>query len=108
MKAIDWRPRAETDAADAALWFARQGGAALGARFLAELEATLERIALFPASGSSRYADLAAQLPGTLRFIPVSSFERHLVYYIDQPARVHVIRVWCVDRGLDGLMQDIS
>lgn len=108
MKAIDWKPRAETDAADGALWFARQGGVALGTRFLAELQATLQRIALFPASGSSRHAELAAQLPGTLRFMLISSFERYLVYYIDQPARVQVIRVWCVDRGLDGLMQDIS
>jgi len=71
------------------------------------LEATLQRIALFPASGSSRHADLAAQLP-QLRFMPVSSFDRYLVYYVDLPKCVHIIRVWCVDRGLDRLMQEIS
>ncbi|WP_369038780.1 hypothetical protein [Stenotrophomonas maltophilia] len=49
MKAIEWRPRAEADAADAALWFARQGGLVLGRRFLAELEVTLQRIACFQA-----------------------------------------------------------
>jgi len=108
VKAIEWRPRAEADAADAALWFARQGGTALGVRFLAELEVTLQRIALFPASGSTRHADLVAQLPGPLRFMPVSSFDRYLIYYVDLPACVHVMRVWCVDRGLDHLMQDIS
>ncbi|MCU1051663.1 type II toxin-antitoxin system RelE/ParE family toxin [Stenotrophomonas geniculata] len=108
MKAIEWRPRAEADAADAALWFARQGGLALGQRFLEELEATLQRIALFPASGSTRHADLAAQLPAPLRFMRVPAFERYLVYYLDLPDRVDVMRVWCVDRGLDALMQDIS
>ncbi|ACF52725.1 type II toxin-antitoxin system RelE/ParE family toxin [Stenotrophomonas maltophilia] len=108
MKAIEWRPRAETDAADAALWYARQGGLALGQRFLAELEATLQRIAMFPASGSVRHADLAAQLPALLRFMQVPGFERYLVYYLDLPDRVDVMRVWCVDRGLDALMQDIS
>ncbi|HCT28962.1 MAG TPA: plasmid stabilization protein [Stenotrophomonas sp.] len=108
MKAIEWRPRAEADAADAALWFARQGGLALGQRFLEELGATLQRIALFPASGSTRHADLAAQLPAPLRFMLVPAFERYLVYYLDLPDRVDVMRVWWVDRGLDALMQDIS
>ncbi|MGE6334332.1 type II toxin-antitoxin system RelE/ParE family toxin [Stenotrophomonas sp. NPDC077659] len=108
MKAIEWRPRAEEDAADAALWFARQGGLALGQRFLAELETTLQRIAMFPASGSARHAELAAQLPGPLRFMRVPAFERYLIYYLDLPDRVDVMRVWCVDRGLDALMQDIS
>ncbi|MCR1819036.1 type II toxin-antitoxin system RelE/ParE family toxin [Stenotrophomonas sp. GD04032] len=71
MKAIEWRPRAEADAADAALWFARQGGLVLGRRFLAELETTLQRIAVFPGSGSTRHADVAAQLPVPLRFMLV-------------------------------------
>lgn len=108
MKAIEWRPRAEADAADAALWSARQGGLALGRRFLAELEATLQRIAVFPSSGSIRHADLAAQLSVPLRFMLVPGFERYLVYYLDLPDRVDIMRVWCVDRGLDALMQDIS
>lgn len=73
MKAIEWRPRAEADAADAALWFARQGGLALGRRFLEELETTLQRIVLFPASGSTRHADLAAPLPAPLRFMRVAA-----------------------------------
>ncbi|CAM4341429.1 type II toxin-antitoxin system RelE/ParE family toxin [Stenotrophomonas pavanii] len=110
MKAIEWRPKAEADAADAALWFARQGGLVLGRRFLAELEATLQRIAVFPGSGSTRHADLAAQLPVPLplRFMLVPGFERYLVYYLDRPDRVDIMRVWCVDRGLDALTQDIS
>lgn len=108
MKAIEWRPRAEADAAASALWFARQGGLALGQRFLEELESTLQRIALFPASGSTRHADLAAPLPTPLRFMRVAAFERYLVYYLDLPDRVDIMRVWCVDRGLDAPMQDIS
>ncbi|WP_242892107.1 type II toxin-antitoxin system RelE/ParE family toxin [Stenotrophomonas maltophilia] len=80
----------------------------LGRRFLAELEATLQRIAVFPGSGSTRHADLAAQLPVPLRFMLVPGFERYLVYYLDLPDRVDIMRVWCVDRGLDALMQDIS
>ncbi|MDA5339567.1 type II toxin-antitoxin system RelE/ParE family toxin [Stenotrophomonas maltophilia] len=112
MKAIEWRTKAEADAADAALWFARQGGLVLGRRFLAELEATLQRIAVFPGSGSTRHADLAAQLPVPLplplRFMLVPGFERYLVYYLDRSDRVDIMRVWCVDRGLDALTQDIS
>lgn len=38
----------------------------------------------------------------------VPGFERYLVYYLDLPDRVDIMRVWCVDRGLVALMQDIS
>ena len=39
-----------------------------------------------------------------LRFLPLKRFERHLVYYIDLPDHVEVIRVWHAARGLGALI----
>jgi toxin ParE1/3/4 len=60
-----------------------------------------------PGSGSTRHADLAAQLPVPLRFMLVPGFERYLVYYLDLPDRVdHACGALIV--VLRALMQDIS
>lgn len=106
MKPIEWRPQARRDAAGAAHWYAQQGGLPLGEAFLADMDATLESIARHPAIGSTRHAEHASGLPSRLRFLPLKRFEHHLVYYIDLPERVEVIRVWHAARGLDALMED--
>lgn len=108
MKKIEWRPQAEVDAADAAYWYARQGGLALGQRFLSEVDDTLARIAAFPGAGSSRHAHLAEMLAGPLRYMVVSAFDRYVIYYLDLPTHVDVVRVWCVERGLDALLDHAS
>ena len=51
-----------------------------------------------------RHARLIPDLPVALRFLPVAGFERHLVFYLDLPARVDVVRIWNCDRGLHALM----
>lgn len=104
MKAVEWRVLAQRDAAESAWWYARQGGLPLGERFLAQVDATLDVIARHPAAGSLRHAGVLPHLPGPLRFLPVTEFERHLVYYIELSTRVDVIRIWNSDRGLQALM----
>ena len=108
MKPVEWRPLARRDAADAAYWYARQGGLPLGEAFLSEVDATLDTIARHPAVGSARHAEHAADLPSPLRFLPLKRFEHHLVYYIDLPDHIEVVRVWHAARGLQALMEDVE
>lgn len=104
VKPVEWSHQALRDAADSADWYVGQGGLDLGERFLTQVHSTLTRLGQFPAIGSTRHADCISDLPAPLRFFPVAQFERHLVYYLDQPTHVEVIRVWNTARGLDALM----
>lgn len=107
MKPIEWRPRAERDVAEAALWFARQGGLALGERFIATVDAALARIAAFPEAGSARHAWVTEELPVPLRLTVLPVFDRYLIYYLDLPDCVDILRVWDASRGLDALMDQM-
>jgi toxin ParE1/3/4 len=104
MKPIEWRPRAEEDVADAAYWYAREGGLPLGKRFIAAVEGVLTQVAGFPAAGSLGHATVIDDLAGPLRFVVVPKFERYLVYYLDLPSGIHVVRVWHSSRGLEDLV----
>ncbi|MFT4180025.1 MAG: type II toxin-antitoxin system RelE/ParE family toxin [Thermomonas sp.] len=104
MKPVEWRPQARRDAAAAAYWYAQQGGLPLGEAFLTEVDTTLDRIAQHPAIGSTRHAEQAPDLPSLLRFLPLRRFEHHLVYYIDLPEHIEVLRIWHAARGLAALM----
>ncbi len=106
MKPIEWRPAARRDVAEGARWHARKGGLALGERFLAQVHVTLELIGRYPASGSPRHERVMPDLPEPLRFFPVRGFETYLVYYIELPDQVEVLRIWNAARGLDALMAD--
>lgn len=76
----------------------------MGEAFLAEVDAALDSIARHPAIGSLRHAEHALDLPSPLRFVPLKRFDHHLIYYIDLPQHVEVIRVWHASRGLGALM----
>ena len=106
MKPVEWRPQARRDTAETAYWYARQGGLSLGEAFLAEVDATLDTIARHPAIGSLRHAEHAAELPSPLRFLPLKRFEHYMVYYLDLPDRIEVIRVWHAARGLGALLNE--
>ena len=106
VKPVEWRTQARRDAAESAYWYARQGGLSLGEAFLAEVDAALRTIAEHPAIGSLRHAGHATDLPSPLRFLPLKRFEHHLVYYIDLPGHLEVIRVWHAARGLGALMRE--
>lgn len=106
MKPVDWRPRARADAAEAAWWHAREAGLDVGVRFLDAIDRALARLSLFPASGSMRHAHVAPDLAAPLRFAMPDGFERDLIYYLDLPDRVLVLRIWNTARGLDALVAD--
>ncbi len=104
MRPIHWRDSARRDLDDAADWYARQGGFLLESRFIAAVESTSLLIRRHPAAGSTRHADAVTALPAPLRYFRVRDFEHYLIYYIDLPTHVEVIRVWSTARGLDALM----
>ncbi len=100
------RPTAQHDADQAAAYYAAQGGLPLELDFIDALETTLDHIARHPASGSLRHAALMPELPVPLRFHPLKRFDRFLVYYLDLPTHVEIIRIWDAARGLEALQQD--
>lgn len=106
MKPVEWRPQARRDATEAAWWYAREGGLPLGEAFLDAVDATLDCIAGQPATGSLRHAHCAPGLPSPLRFLPLRRFDRYLVYYLDLPEHVEVVRIWHASRGLQALMAE--
>lgn len=63
-------------------------------------------IAAHPASGSTRHAALLPDLHTPLRFLRLERFERYLIYYLDLPTHVEVVRIWNTARGLDALVAD--
>lgn len=106
MKPIHWRTAARRDLDDAAAWYAQQGGLPLEIRFIAAVEAAAGLVCEHPAAGSTRHAEYITDLPVALRFLVVSGFERTLIYYLDLPTHVEVLRVWNSARGLEALMAD--
>lgn len=100
MKPVRVRPAADRDV-DAAVAFLLDEQAPAAAReLLHELEAGFGRIASHPGIGSRRYARL---LPG-LRFWRM---RRHpyLIFYVEQPRFVDVLRVLHVARDIPAALQ---
>jgi len=103
VKPVEWRTQAWQDASDASLWYAREGGLAPGEWFLAQLEATLLKLGQFLDIGSTHHDGIVPGLSAALKFFPITQFERLLIYYLDLPGRVEVIRVWHSEHGLKAL-----
>ena len=104
MKPLHLREQARSDADEAAAWYALQGGLRLELAFADALQAAYDLIQRHPAIGTTRHAEHALDLPVPLRFLPLKRFEHHLVYYLDLPGHVEIIRIWHTARGLDVLM----
>ena len=83
-----------------------QGGLALELAFVDALQAAYDLIQRHPGIGSVGHAEHASNLPSPLRFLPLKRFEHHLVYYIELPTHIEVVRVWHASRGLEALMED--
>lgn len=103
---LHWRQSALDDIETLATYYTGEGGAALGLKFVAALEAATALIAEFPDSGSRRHAYLFPDLPMPLRFHPLQRFDRVLVYYLALPRHVEIVRVWNAARGLEALLED--
>lgn len=105
MKRLHWRPLARQDADDAASWYANQGGLALELAFIDELQAATELIARHPGSGSTRHAVLFPDLSTPLRFSPLKRFERYLIYYLEFPDHLEIVRIWDAARDLPARLE---
>lgn len=106
MKSVKWRAQARGDASEAADWYGTNGNKAIELAFVAAVEAAQALIAAHPAVGSIRHADVISNLPAPLRFVCLERFERYLIYYLDLPTHVEVLRIWNTARGLDALATD--
>ncbi len=104
MKPVKWRAQARTDASEAADWYGANGGRTIELAFVAAVEAAQALITAHPAVGSIRHAEVMTSLPAPLRFVRLERFQRYLIYYLDLPTHVEVLRVWNTARGLDALM----
>lgn len=107
MKRVRWRRLAQDDASEAADWYGIHADQAVELAFIAAVEAAEALIAAYPALGSARHAALLPDLPVPLRFVSLKRFERYLLYYLDLPDHVEVLRLWNTARGLDALMSDL-
>jgi toxin ParE1/3/4 len=105
-KPIRQRPQAAADIAAIADYLSASAGPAVALRFIDAVETAYALLSAHPASGSPRHAHVVPELPLPLRFHPVRHFERILVYYLDQPDAVEVIRIWDASRGLEALLEE--
>ncbi|HEU0276426.1 MAG TPA: type II toxin-antitoxin system RelE/ParE family toxin [Rhodanobacteraceae bacterium] len=96
-KAVLRRRQAQRDVEQAADHYFGEGGVALELRFLTALEAAIQHVAAYPASGSLRYGG-ALDLT-QLRFWPVKHFA-YLVFYTEREAAVDVWRVLHAHRDI--------
>ncbi len=96
-KPIIRRALARVDILNAADYYFHEGGQALELRFIDAIEAALLHIAAFPASGSSRHAELGQGQD--LRFWQTRHFP-YLIFYIEHEKTVDVWRVLHGERDL--------
>ena len=101
-KPVRQRPQAAADIAEIAD-FLRIESLPAARKFIDAVAAAYGLLGDHPVSGSTRNASLFSELPASLRFHPVKGFDRVLVYYLNLPQRVEVIRVWDAARGLEAL-----
>lgn len=104
-KPIVYRPRADGDIDEIFAWLKRQSPKA-ARQFLDAVEAAFALLGEQPGIGSTRHASLMPELPQPLRFHPLKDFPRILLYYIERPDAVEVLRIWDAARGLDALLND--
>jgi toxin ParE1/3/4 len=107
-KLVIQRPRAEADIDEIFAWL-RRDSAKAAVKFLDAVQSAYGLPGEHPASGSARHAAYFPELPHPLRFFPRHDFARiliycMLIYCMDRPDAVEVIRVWDAARGLDALL----
>ena len=105
-KPVRQRPQAAADIVAIADHLSASVGHAVALRFIDAVEAAYALLSAHPASGSPRHAHVLPELPVPLRFHPIKHFDRILIYYLDQPDAIEVIRVWDASRGLDTLLEE--
>ena len=104
-KPVVLRPRADADI-DEIFAYLRRRSPQVARKFLGAVESAFVLLSEQPAIGSKRHAEYLPDLPHPLRFCPLKEFERVLIYYMERPDCVDVIRIWDVARGLEALVTD--
>jgi len=103
MKPVSVRPRADTEI-DALADFIAKDNPGAAFRFLDAVQETFDMIGEQPGIGSRRYAHLP-MLEG-LRMWPVTNFEKHLVFHIERPGYIDVLRVLHGSRNLPAALME--
>nr|NYT98837.1 type II toxin-antitoxin system RelE/ParE family toxin [Stenotrophomonas sp. SbOxS2] len=106
MKPLHWSPAAVRDLDQAASWYGDQGGEALEIGFIDAVESVVKLIEAHPGAGSALHADLLPSLSAPLRFHPVRRFDGYLVYYVELPAHISIVRIWNAARGMGAFFED--
>ncbi|MCI0749425.1 MAG: type II toxin-antitoxin system RelE/ParE family toxin [Nevskiales bacterium] len=104
-KPVVQRPRADRDIDDVFAHL-RKGSPTAARKFLDSVVTAYRMLSEHPASGSTRHAPSCPELPYPLRFHPLNDFPRILIYYMDRPDAVEIIRIWDAARGLEALLPD--
>jgi toxin ParE1/3/4 len=102
-KAIIRRKLARRDLEDASDYYYGEGGEALELRFIDAMEQTLGLIAEMPGIASPRYAEILQR--SGLRCFGVKRFP-YLVFYIEHPDRIDVLRILHRRRDIPAIFQD--
>ncbi|MFM8331911.1 MAG: type II toxin-antitoxin system RelE/ParE family toxin [Candidatus Methylumidiphilus sp.] len=102
-KPIHIRPLANTDIDDITDYIALDSIEA-ATRFLNSVEQACARISEQPGIGALRYAK-TAYLDG-LRFWPVPTFDKYLVFYLERPDYIDVLRVLHGARDIPNILMD--
>ena len=101
MKQVRVRPRADNEIDELANHIARDNiDAAM--RFLDAVQKCFDLISEQPGIGTRRYAHLP-MLEG-LRMLPVSDFEKHLIFYIERPTYIDILRVLHGSRDIPNIL----
>ena len=103
MKSVRLRPRADTDI-DALVDYLLSDSPDSAGRFLDAVQKSCDLIGEQPGIGSRRYAH-PPKLEG-LRMWAVSDFENHLIFYIERPSYIDVLRVLHGSRDIPAALME--
>ena len=102
-KRIERRSAASRDIRLAAAFYVDRGGERLARRFADSVDTAIRRVARHPAAGSPRYEELT-KIAG-LRSRQLRQFP-YLVFYIEHPDHIEVLRVLHAERDLMAELSD--
>jgi toxin ParE1/3/4 len=102
MKPVGIRPLARAEVRDAAIYYHAEAGADLAEDFVAEVERAYGLLSESPGIGSPRYAHV---LPGMeIRVWPLRRFP-YLIFYVNQPDHIDVVRVLHAHRDIPAALR---
>jgi toxin ParE1/3/4 len=104
-KPVIRRQRARRDVEDAADYYYENGGEVLELQFIDAVEETFGLVAEMPGIGSPRYAEILQR--SGLRCLRVKRFP-YLVFYIEHPDRIDMLRILHQCRDIPAILQDGS